>query len=394
MKLHRLLRQEIERLYVMFRFMIQRVKKKIFERRRIYSIIICQMILGIFFLGCVLNIKLNIEKKADRLIESGEKEKFYVQAQVVNEDFSYDINSTAKFAAPMELEEIKEFQEQNKDLDLQFICQSSLNLFYKGVYYDCNVEYSNKYNTVQMSQNTYKILCSDDVLDTGQIFVGKIENNEYTTKKGEHYPIEFIDDDSIVFMPMQIYEDVYNPFYIGESKLYIYMKDAKVALDKIAIILEMLNRTHTEYSYSINNEYYTYVNSSTIIFEQSKCLSYLGYILILIIVIGISGLFLIITDSRKNENAICMAIGESKYMVCLENFVEIFSICFFGGGIGILLSLIPSFAHYTYEGVTMYVCGQSIIFLILLILLISIISTLPSLFKMIKFMPITILRSE
>lgn len=377
----------------MYRFMIQRIKKKLLARKKVYIIVVLQLAIGMFLLGFFITLGVNCKNQANELIKTGGESKFLIKAKYLD---NRNINSSDTYSTdsvPFTPEEVVQLQKKYADLEIEFKSVRNADIFDIDSVRSFDVVYSSEISeSVQMSHTMYNILENNK----GVIlrFPYTLVNRSLIVEDGAAYPIEYIHEDDIIIMPMEYYVTSYEPKDAFYTMLNIRIQDYEKSTSEMAEILEILTEKHSEFEYSLNNEYYDYLKCADTALDQSEIFTYLMCIILLIITIGISGLFLLITDSRKCENAICMAMGESKFMLCLENYLEVAFLCFTGGGIGSIVSLIPALSKANIMGVDMAYSGKSVLYQLFILLAISIVSTIPSINKLGRFLPVEILKSE
>lgn len=117
----------------------------------------------------------------------------------------------------------------------------------------------------------------------------------------------------------------------------IKFKDASINGKILPDILNYLQNVHKQ-QYTFANSIQLYINQTQSLLELCKIVNLLTVVCIIIVMIGITGLMLLMVSKRKKEIALSIAIGATLKQLYFETIFEIIIIIGIGGIIGIIVS--------------------------------------------------------
>ncbi|MDE6750646.1 MAG: hypothetical protein K2K21_16530 [Lachnospiraceae bacterium] len=138
-------------------------------------------------------------------------------------------------------------------------------------------------------------------------------------------------------------------------------------------IVQTLHDKHPAYSYRISEQYLELRKSITDLTQVIRLFSWVAWFVLIITMVGIIGILLIYMEKRKREFAIILALGGTHATIFKEIFLEVFSLCFLSGCIGLiaLIIIIP----YLSTGVfTAYFHWINVVVMLGIVLMITVIS--------------------
>ena len=138
-------------------------------------------------------------------------------------------------------------------------------------------------------------------------------------------------------------------------------------------VVQTLHDKHPDYSYRISEQYLELLKSITDLTQVIRLFSWIAWFVLIITMVGIIGILLIYMEKRKREFAIILALGGTHATIFKEIFLEVFSLCFLSGCIGLiaLIIIIP----YLSTGVfTAYFHWINVVVMLGIVLMITVIS--------------------
>lgn len=143
--------------------------------------------------------------------------------------------------------------------------------------------------------------------------------------------------------------------------------------DAVSKIVQTLQDKHPAYSYRISEQYLELQKSIADLTQEIRIFSWIAWFVLIITMVGIIGILLIYMEKRKRELAIILALGGTHATIFKEIFLEVFSLCFMSGCVGLIatVAMIP----YLSTGVfTAYFQWISVVVMLGIVLMITVIS--------------------
>lgn len=199
-------------------------------------------------------------------------------------------------------------------------------------------------------------------------------------------------------LPVEYYYDFFHPVDIPNYfNISISLKDSNSDIATIeSSIMEIINylyKTHDRYGYEIDSVLNMFLEKTNGIMKISKAVNVAAIISSIIVILGLTGILLLIVERRKKEFAVCISVGATKPIILMETIFEACTITVGGGIIGTILSLIIlNMNIIKIEDVNISVSYFSIAMTLLLSLIIGCVATLIPVLKIKKLMPVEILR--
>lgn len=143
--------------------------------------------------------------------------------------------------------------------------------------------------------------------------------------------------------------------------------------DAVFEVVQTLQDKHPAYSYRISEQYLELQKSITDLTQEIRIFSWIAWFVLIITMVGIVGILLIYMEKRKREFAIILSLGGTHATVFKEIFLEVFSLCFISGCIGLVATIVT--IPYLSTGVfTAYFHWISVVAMLGIVLMITMIS--------------------
>lgn len=201
--------------------------------------------------------------------------------------------------------------------------------------------------------------------------------------------------DNVCILPVECYYDFFHPIDIQFFNISISLKDPNSNIESSVMeIINYLYKTHgNRYGYEIDSVLNKFLEKTNSIRQVSKTVNVAAIISSIIIMLGLTGILLLIVERRKKEFAVCISVGATKPVILMETIFEACTITVGGGIIGIILSLIiVNMNIIRIEDVNISISYFSVAMTLLLSLIIGCIATLIPILKIKNLMPVEILR--
>lgn len=144
-------------------------------------------------------------------------------------------------------------------------------------------------------------------------------------------------------------------------------------LDAVFEVVQTLHDKHPTYSYRISEQYLELQKSITDLTQEIRLFSWIAWFVLIITMVGIVGILLIYMEKRKREFAIILALGGTHATIFKEIFLEVFSLCFISGCIGLIATVI-TIPYLSTSVFTAYFHWISVVMMLGIVLMITIIS--------------------
>lgn len=151
------------------------------------------------------------------------------------------------------------------------------------------------------------------------------------------------------------------------------------------------NKDMFDYSFDTLTEEYQRQTNGYKIFAIG--LTILSAFVMLIIIMGLTGIFLIMVNRRIGEYAISMTLGATKSKVFLETILESVMVTLLGGVTGIFLSIYLLKYILKFRQFNIYVDNKLLLFSLVVSIFIGVISALLPILRIKQIAPIEIIRS-
>jgi ABC-type antimicrobial peptide transport system permease subunit len=390
--------------------MLSRIIHKIWCRKKVYIPVILQIGMGVLIINTFLSLSISIDKKLNDLIEMNKEQEYYITAEYIDssifDPMKFDIMSWGNGEIkeyeyepiPFPSKIIKELKKQFPTVDLELEVKIYLNVLRNGQIDTINLCYTSRYDSFKMSSQLLNDLKNKDSIIPiiQRDFPYKVLDNKLIDYKYTTYPIKTTEkDDKTIYIPMQAYDSIYHPKDLINSKLIVNLNGSiNESIQQINLIMNYLGSDNTVFSYYLNSQYYETVNNMSTAYEQSAAMNFIAGILLIIIVLGLVGVFALITHTRKKEMAICLALGSTKIRLYLESFFEMLLLSLIGSSIGLSGSYAVMLAGFEYATVELVPSLEAFIVVAIITFVISFLSTIPVMKAITTMMPIQILREE
>lgn len=109
--------------------------------------------------------------------------------------------------------------------------------------------------------------------------------------------------------------------------------------DAVYEVVQALRDKHPAYTYRISKQYLELQKSIADLTQEIRIFSWIAWFVLIITMVGIIGILLIYMEKRKREFAIILALGGTHATIFKEIFLEVFSLCFLSGCIGLIATV-------------------------------------------------------
>ena len=394
----------------MILFMLKRITKKLKQRKRTYSLIIMQFAVGFFLLNLFICTSVSINNKHKILLREGKSKEFTITAEYRDANFfnraKFNIMEWGKGEPvlkengqlPFNGQDLQRLRKKFSIADFNITALVHISYLFgeEGSYY--KIYYSSANNEVEVTPGFLQMLKNMNAQTTvnPRDFPHTLLKDEFTSINGLNYSVKVIDKGvNEIYIPIDCYYDIYHPKDLFNMSMNIKIKDDKTNYSALLNeVLNILNESHGDtFAYSLGSEFALFLNASDRAAEEAMAFNFIAAVLLLIVLIGLSGLFVLIINRRKREIAISLALGATKGRVYLECLLEMSILAVTGSAMGILASVMllskgfESAAVVTYPNVTVSLTLTG------LSLLVAVVSTIPVFISIKKLMPIEILRT-
>lgn len=200
-----------------------------------------------------------------------------------------------------------------------------------------------------------------------------------------------------LWLPLKLYQPYYH--YKDVANIALTIKFTKKQCANISFINEKLlnirnylNGAHSDYKYTISNEFFEYMGKISTAKEENYIFALIAVVFFLIIIVGLVGLFLLFMERRKRELAIAISLGARRSYLVAEVFFEVLCISLIGYIGGAILNARILDGGWEFATVMIYLNWKISILLVIIPVIVSIISIVPSAHMILKLKPIKILR--
>ncbi|MDP4182105.1 MAG: hypothetical protein Q8942_13575 [Bacillota bacterium] len=204
-----------------------------------------------------------------------------------------------------------------------------------------------------------------------------------------------INTNSFIIIPIKYYYDFLHPKDIPDTHLQINLNNSSQLGIKLTNIIQYLNNKHgNQFSYTIDSELNKYIKTTETIRDNALFANIVTFFSLVVIIIGLSGLMLLLVNKRIKEYAISIALGATKKVIFLETLMEATIVCLIGGVLGTILETVVLSQKIICFNEFMVVVDNKVQFICIFApILIGVLSTMFSMVKIVKLMPIEILKS-
>lgn len=392
----------------MIRFYGRQIVKNILREKKSHSLIILQFAVAFLVLNTVITIAYSINSDYNQMIKNGEARTYSFTAKnrdISESEDSFSLISWGKEKVVLNEYDSNPFSSETLEVlrkeipDINFQSELKINIIhFSDSGSDYPIYYSSYYDSVKISPkylDMLNIMNGNNTINPRE-FPHTIVENELISISGKVYPITIINDsDPKIYMPIEAYEPLYHPKDLTNIFLKIEISSTDLNYSNIlGEIQEILYQENgDDYTYSIDNELVSFLKGSERVKQEVNAFSFIVMLVLIIVMIGLSSLFVLLVSKRKKKIAINLSLGAYKGHISLGLFVEMLVISMGGAMIGILTSITLLSREFKYVAVTIYPNIYVSLVLIGFALLIVIISIIPILRSIKKLTPMEILRT-
>lgn len=389
-----------------------KVFKKLKESKFLYSFMILQLFVGFYILNVFLTATVSYQKTYESMVNSGIKKKYYLNFELVDRDLynheQFDLITWGKMEAvfyenenfPFSGNDLKELEqlsgaELNSEVNIPLHYLQGEEMQENTIYYKSNID------KVYITKGFLSIIdkISNETTVNPRDFPYEFENNKlFNEVNGSFEEVELIEDDeSYIWIPMEWYYPIFHYKDLNNISLILtFGKEHKFTelelMEKMYEIKELLEGKNTEYTISIDNQFYNFIQQANDMKESSIIFNLIGSALIVIITLGMLGIFILFMEQRKKEIAICIALGGTKIQIAFEVIIEIMIITYIGFALANIASAVTLMNGFENATMTIYYNPAVSLMLVGLPFIIGLVASLPSVYMIKKLLPLEILR--
>ncbi|MDL2250207.1 hypothetical protein LJC51_06095 [Lachnospiraceae bacterium OttesenSCG-928-J05] len=366
--------------------------KRIIHNKKIYILLLFQLMLGVLFISYSLNHVISADQKMDDLFAHNSSSELTMIAKPPrkNED------TKGFYLTYTEYEQV--YMVSGKKVS--YSSYSPQVAFYEDEAIDFGYLYSNEIMPEadcvyigegllqQIRKENVSFLDNSLMLDQDILRVSGLRDREYrvcnmpdkyesTRLLLDAYGKE-IDVKRCIVFPFENLDDLTKTDLIL-SRLNLYIDDTKTDQEKMGKVIDALGSTHNiGYTYSFRS---VLIETEDVLNHVTSIPLYLGkmaIIMVIIVVLGMTGVMRLFLKKREKELAIRLAVGAKRLRVSIEFVAEVFIACVTAWGVGSTCSAL--LLHYAafddYVRVDYHLCTLFITFalIVLITFLVSIIS--------------------
>ncbi|MCM1264280.1 MAG: ABC transporter permease [Butyrivibrio sp.] len=342
------------------KYLIYRAFQKLWINKKIYFAIALELAIGITVVLCGISSAYSARDRQELY-----KQQIGEQGIVVEYSGNGDFTDTE---LPVTVEDYKAIKEEYNGLDISYL------LFTRSIYQTRKSLDVKNVTFVSMDADSF-FNCFGFAPQDDTVYIGAQAADDFE-KEGLSFFEKWLSwDESNVMVGDLVIEDVARLDAAGKSIFVTLLVDLKVesmiilpekcmdtlelnvegqltpclrimadsnagAQDAASGIVQMLQDKHPNYSYRISEQYLELQKSITDLTQEIRIFSWIAWFVLIITMVGIIGILLIHMEKRKREFAIILALGGTHATVFKEIFLEVFSLCFISGCVGVTAAII------------------------------------------------------
>lgn len=343
-------------------YLVDRAVRRLLWNMKIYVFILLELIVGFTMIACQINAAVAIRQRLS------EYENQYTKSGLSINAYTKDTNNFVNIGMPVTKEDYDFISEKYKDcFDISYISYGSIYgsnfetipvvvmseaAFQKmfGVSQNCpyvgaDAKKILKNGTMKMG-NASAVFAEDGIYINGEAYLfGEFDDSQNNLKIISFTSIAeydwFVSDCIVVPITMQtaLEED---GILVNCTLELIGKEEANVqkVYEGCEEVITFLAEEHDNYSYEGVNKIQEYEKRSTDLSNTLTLLSWVAKFSLILIVVGMIGVLLILLDRRKKDFMISFWVGADKWKLLLELLLEMFILCFAGGGISLVVSAV------------------------------------------------------
>ena len=365
-------------------YIISKVLKRIKNNIRQYTFVFVQILIGILIMTVFLSVNFSINKDYKKLESKAENN--LIKLNIYNQQNNDNLLSEKKdMPSPFDLSDYNALKKNYADkLKIAYLTKTDINLittikgesgidtanmffaseeFFELYYPKVKINNFDSANVVFIGEKALEMLKNDKVAE-GNVNIHKelILPDKLILKNGDTLKIVEINIEN-GFDNKQLLLDVSNDSlkinldnaiifpakYLSTFKMQSATENTFVSLKLsnssyfsnvgIGVINYLYSKNQNKYDYcydTLTEEYVRQTNGYKIL---AVGLSILSAFVMVIIIVGLTGIFLIIVNRRIGEYAISMTLGATRSKIFLETILESVIVTSLGGLTGVILSI-------------------------------------------------------
>lgn len=375
------------------KYLIYRAFQKLWINKKIYLVIAIELAIGITVVLCGISSTYSAKSRLELY-----KQQIGEQGVVIEYSESRDFANTE---LPVTVEDYEIIKEDYGELDISYL------LFTHSIYQTRRSLDVKSVTFVSMNANSF-FSCfgfapqddaiylgtqvADDLEKEGLFFFEKwLSWDESNVIIGDSNIVDFVRLNPLnksIFVALLVDLRIESMIILPEKYMNVLERNVEDQLtpclrivpvsngenpEAVSDIVQMLQDRHPAYTYRISEQYLELQKSITDLTQEIRIFSWIAWFVLIITMVGIVGILLIYMEKRKREFAIVLALGGTHATIFKEIFLEVFSLCFISGCIGLIATII--IIPYLSTGVfTAYFHWISVVVMLGIVLVIATIS--------------------
>jgi len=418
-------------------YIISKVLKRIKNNIRQYTFVFVQILIGILIMTVFLSVNFSINKDYKKLESKAENN--LIKLNIYNQQNNDNLLSEKKdMPSPFDLSDYNVLKKNYADkLKIAYLTKTDINLittikgesgidtanmffaseeFFELYYPKVKINNFDSANVVFIGEKALEMLKNDKVAE-GNVNIHKelILPDKLILKNGDTLKIVEINIEN-GFDNKQLLLDVSNDSlkinldnaiifpakYLSTFKMQSATENTFVSLKLsnssyfsnvgIGVINYLYSKNQNKYDYcydTLTEEYVRQTNGYKIL---AVGLSILSAFVMVIIIVGLTGIFLIIVNRRIGEYAISMTLGATRSKIFLETILESVIVTSLGGLTGVILSICVLKYMVNFKQFNIYINSNLLLFSLAVSIFIGVISSVLPIIRIKQIAPIEIIR--
>ncbi|MBR0278089.1 MAG: ABC transporter permease [Clostridia bacterium] len=375
------------------KYLIFRAYQKLWINKKIYSVIALELAIGITVVLCGISssfsAKSRLELYEQQIGEHGVVIEYYESGEFTNTEL------------PITVEDYELIRKEHSELDISYllythsIYQTRESLSVKNVTFasmDAN-SFSSFFGFAPQDDTIYLgAQVADDLENEGLLFFEKwLSWDESHVKIGDVEIVDIVTLNPLnksIFVALLVDLEVESMMILPTKCMNVLERNVEDQLtpclriatvsnegesDAVFEVVQVLQNIHSAFSYRVSEQYLELQKSITDLTQEIRLFAWIAWFVLIITTVGIVGILLIYMEKRKRELAIILALGGTHATIFKEIFLEVFSLCFISGFIGLIATII-TVPYLSTSVFTAYFHWISVAVMLGIVLIITIIS--------------------
>ncbi len=407
--------------------------KRIKQNIKHYAFILAQVIVGILLLTMFLTINTSVNKEYNEL-----KNKSDDNIIKLNMAFQKDFTEGITLPSPFSYKDYQALKSDYKEsVRISYVVKKALNFitnnkgetgistiyvifltdeFLQLYYPKAKIDNFNSQNISITGNNALNVLKYGKMIDETQKIFRECNTDEIALTNGNKLKLikadsmsgfdnkqvifditidsQKINLDDVVMLPIKYLTDFkIVPDAINTFVSFKLLNSNSLSKVGIKIINYLYSKGQNNYDYFFDTTTEGYLRQTSGYKTYSIGLTILSVFILLIIIVGLTGILLIIINRRIREYAISMTLGATSKKLFFETILESTIVTFLGGVIGVLICILIFKYVIKFKQFNVYIDTRIILLSLFASVMIGIVASLLPLFKIKQITPMAVLRS-